>query len=237
MDEHTGIIPLKQTLTEQHQQIDEQIEMLSKHAYLVVQLLQEEQRLKSSIKKKDKEIYSLYSIVNNLEVRFEHQEQYSRRTSLRFHNTGIDVPVDDRGHIIHPVNTEDIIVDICCNKLKLDISTNDISRSRHVIGKVRYGKSQVIDRFLLYRCCEKVYNSKRNPRNDADKIFITENLTKTRTNLVKVLADLKYRQNINTYRTMDGRVCAKLSESSWRTLIRNHDDIKNLLNACDYDIN
>jgi hypothetical protein len=49
---------------------------------------------------------------------------------------------------------------------KLDISTNDISRS-HVIGKVRNGKSQVIVRFLSYRCREKVYNSKRNLKNDA----------------------------------------------------------------------
>jgi hypothetical protein len=45
----------------------------------------------SSLKEKDKEIDSLHDIVNNLEVRLEHQEQYSRRTSLRFHS--IDVPV------------------------------------------------------------------------------------------------------------------------------------------------
>jgi hypothetical protein len=196
MDEH--IIPLKQTLKEQQKRIDEQKEMISKQAHLVVQRIQEEQHLKSSLKEKDKEIDSLHDIVINLEVRLEHQEQYSRRTSLRFHN--IDVPVDDRGHI----------------------STNDISRS-HVIGKVRNGKSQVIVRFLSYRCREKVYNSKRNLKNDADRIFITENLTKTRTNLVKSLADLKYNQNIKTYWTTDGRVYAKLNESSRRTLIRNHD--------------
>ena len=232
MDEH--INPLKQTLKEQQKRIDEQKEMISKQAHLVVQCIQEEQHLKSSLKEKDKEINSLHDIVNNLEVRLEHQEQYSRRTSLRFHN--IDVPVDDRGHIIHPVNTDDIIVNICKNKLKLDISTNDISRS-HVIGKVRNGKSQVIARFLSYRCRDKVYNSKRNLKNDADRIFITENLTKTRTNLVKSLAELKYNQNIMTYWTTDGRVYAKLNESSRRTLIRNHDDIRNLLNASDYDIN
>ena len=134
MDEH--IIPLKQTLKEQQKRIDEQKEMIYKQAHLVVQRIQEEQHLKSSLKEKDKEIDSLQDIVINLEVRLEHQEQYSRRTSLRFHN--IDVPVDDRGHI----------------------STNDISRS-HVIGKVRNGKYQVIVRFLSYRCREKVYNSKK----------------------------------------------------------------------------
>ena len=189
MDEH--IIPLKQTLKEQQKRIDEQKEMISKQAHLIVQRIQDEQHLKSSLMEKNKEMDSLYGIVNNLEVRLEHQEQYSRRTRLRFHN--IDVPVDDRVHIIHPVNTDDIIVDICNNKLKLDINTNDISRS-HVIGKVRNGKSQVIVRFLSYRCREKVYNSKRNLRNDADKIFITENLTKTRANLVKALTDQNYKQ-------------------------------------------
>jgi hypothetical protein len=62
--------------------------------------------------------------------------------------------VDDRCHVIHSVNTDDIIVNICNDKLKLDISTNDISRS-HVIGKVRNGKLQVIVRFISYRCREK----------------------------------------------------------------------------------
>jgi hypothetical protein len=64
----------------------------------------------------------------------------------------------------------------------------------------------ILFRFLSYRCREKVYNSKRNLKNDADKFFITEYLTKTRTNLVKDLADLKYNQNINTYWTMEGRI-------------------------------
>jgi hypothetical protein len=42
--------------------------------------------MESKTKEKDKEIDSLHDIVINLEVRLEHQEQYSRRTSLRFHN-------------------------------------------------------------------------------------------------------------------------------------------------------
>jgi hypothetical protein len=49
-----------------------------------------------------------------------------------------------------------------------------------------------------------VYNFKRNLKNDADRIFITENLTKTRTNLAKSLADLKYNQNIKTSWTCYG---------------------------------
>ena len=82
IEEH--VIPLKQTLKEQQKRIDEQKEMISKQAHLVVQRIQEEQHLKSSLKEKEKEIDSLYGIVNNLKVRLEHQEQYSRSTSLRF---------------------------------------------------------------------------------------------------------------------------------------------------------
>ena len=82
MEEH--IIPLKQTLKEQQKRIDEQKEMISKQAHLVVQRIQEEQHLKSSLKEKEKEIDSSYVIVNNLKVRLEHHEQYSRSTSLRF---------------------------------------------------------------------------------------------------------------------------------------------------------
>ena len=72
MGEH--IIPLKQTLKEQQKRIDEQKEMISKQAHLIVQRIQEEQHLKSSLMEKDKEMDSLYGIVNNLEVRLEHQE-------------------------------------------------------------------------------------------------------------------------------------------------------------------
>jgi hypothetical protein len=79
--------------------------------------------------------------ISELEIRVENQEQYSRRTSLRFHN--IKVPVDQRGNIIHPVDTDDLVLQVCNTKLGLDISKTDIGRS-HVIGKVNKGKSQVL---------------------------------------------------------------------------------------------
>jgi septal ring factor EnvC (AmiA/AmiB activator) len=60
-----GILFLK----EQQKRIDEQQEMISNQAHLVVQRIQEEQHLKSSLKEKDKEIDSLHDIVINLEVR------------------------------------------------------------------------------------------------------------------------------------------------------------------------
>ena len=123
-----------------------------------------------------------------MELRIENLEQYSRRTSLRFHN--IRVPLNNMGRIKHPIDTDSIILDICKNNLSItDMKKEDIGRS-HVIGKPKDGKSQVIVRFLSYRVREKVYNSKKELKPHPDNFFITENLY--RTNLVKALAELKY---------------------------------------------
>ena len=149
---------------------------------------------------------AMYHKICELEERIESQEQYSRRTSLRFHN--VKVPVDSKGAIKHPVNTDDIIISICNDKLGLNIEKNDIGRS-HVIGKVKNGKSQVIVRFLSYRVRNSVYTSKKALKNHPDKLFITENLTKYRTELVKQLSELKFQKQIYTYWTADGRIFAK----------------------------
>ena len=76
-----------------------------------------------------------FNTISELELRVENQEQYSRQTSLRFHN--IKVPVDQRWKIIHPVDTDDLVLQVCNTKLGLDISKADIGKS-HMIGKVNY---------------------------------------------------------------------------------------------------
>jgi hypothetical protein len=43
-----------------------------------------------------------------------------------------------------------------------------------------------------------VYSNKKGLKNNPDKIFITENLTKYRTELVKQLAELKYNNVVET---------------------------------------
>jgi two-component SAPR family response regulator len=60
------------------------------------------------------------------------------------------VPVDERGNVKHPVNTDELIFNVCNDKLRLDINLHDMGRS-HIIGKVKDGKSQVIVRFISYR--------------------------------------------------------------------------------------
>ena len=95
-----------------------------------------------------------------MELRVENQEQYSRRTSLRFHN--IRVPLNNMGRIMHPVDTDSIILDICKNNLSItDMKKEDIGRS-HVMGKPKDGKSQVIVRFLSYRVVRRYITQRKN---------------------------------------------------------------------------
>ena len=170
-----------------------------------------------TIKEQYAEINAMYNKISGLEIRIESQEQYSRTTSLRFYN--IQVPVDERGRIVHPVDTDQLILQVCNTKLGLDININDIGRS-HVIGKV---KNVSIVRFLSYRIRNRVYTNKKALKGHPDGIFITE----YRTELVKKLSQLKYSKQIYTYWTSDGRIYVKQTETSRKQTINNFDDIMN----------
>jgi glycine cleavage system protein P-like pyridoxal-binding family len=57
--------------------------------------------------------------------------------------------------------------------------------------------------------------------------FISENLTKYRTELVKKLSQLKYSRQVYTYWTSDGRMYVKQTETSKKQTVNNFDDIMN----------
>jgi hypothetical protein len=57
--------------------------------------------------------------------------------------------------------------------------------------------------------------------------FISENLTKYRTELVKKLSQLKYLRQIYTYWTSDGRIYVKQTEKNKKQTVNNFDDIMN----------
>ncbi|CAC5367836.1 unnamed protein product [Mytilus coruscus] len=179
----------------------------------------------TTIKEQSKDLDCLSYEIADLKIRVASQEQYSRRTSLRFHN--VPVPVDNHGKILHPVNTDEIVLDIIRNKLNINIDLNEIGRS-HVIGKARKGRSQVIVRFISYRMKHLVYSNKKELKGDTNGTFITENLSQYRTELVKTLADMKTKNQISAYWTADGRIFVKKSENSRKLIIQNWQDVGNL---------
>jgi uncharacterized protein (UPF0147 family) len=145
----------KNTITEQEQ-------TLLKHAAIITTLQTIAKDHTLALKEHSTEVDALYNKIKELESRIESQEQYSRRSSLRFHN--IKVSVDERGNVKHPVYTDELILNVCNNKLGLDINLHDIGRS-HIIGKVKDGKSQVIVRFVPYRTRTKVHSNKKGLKN------------------------------------------------------------------------
>ena len=185
-DQH--VKPLVETVKEQEKQITEQRQMIAEQAKMVVHLCKTTAKNESLIKEQDRDIDALYRRIDQLEKRIENQEQYSRRTSLRFHN--IRLPLNEQGMIAYPLDTDQIILDVCKNNIGIELQKEDIGRS-HVIGNIVNGKSQIIVRFLSYRVRERVYNAKKNLKGHPDKVFVTENLTKYRTSLVKALAEVE----------------------------------------------
>jgi DNA repair exonuclease SbcCD ATPase subunit len=67
---------------------------------MIVHICKKNGEIDESLKEKESEIEVLYRKINELELRVENQEQYSRRTSLRFHN--IRVPLNNRDSSISP---------------------------------------------------------------------------------------------------------------------------------------
>ena len=86
--------------------------------------------------------------LERIESRIEEQVQYSRRTSLRFNN--VSAQVGKNGETIKPIDTDTLGLNICKDKLNVELTPIDIGRS-HPIDEIRDGKISITVRFLSYR--------------------------------------------------------------------------------------
>ena len=149
---------------------------------------------------------NLKAKIDLIDMRLEEQEQYSRRTSLRFHN--VRVPTDQKGNIIQPVDTDGIILKICNKHLTVPLDIHHIGRS-HPIGEAKDGKISIIVRFLTYRQRHMVFSNKRKLKGNKDKMFIAENLTKYRYDLLRQLNGMKKINKVHSFWTHDGSILVK----------------------------
>lgn len=70
-----------------------------------------------------------------------------------------------------------------------------------------------------------VYSNKRKLKNNPDKTFIAENLTKFRYDLLSRLNTLRVNKKINSFWTHDGSLIVKETELSRPRVIRSRQDI------------
>ena len=93
----------QQTIADQEGEITVQTNKLAEQSDKISKLEHKSTEQGWTIKEQYAEINNMHNKIPGFEIRIESQEQYSRKTSLRFHN--IQVPVDERGRIVHPVDT------------------------------------------------------------------------------------------------------------------------------------
>lgn len=110
-----------------------------------------------------------------IDMRQEFQEQYSRMISIRFHN--VRVPTDQKGNIIHSVDTDGIVLKICNKDLNMTLYIHHIGIS-HPICEAKDGNISTIVRFLTDRQRHMVFSNKMKIYGYKDNIFIDENLSK-----------------------------------------------------------
>lgn len=164
------------------------------------------------IKKQQLKITSLQTTIMMHSTRIEAQEQYSRRTSLRFNN--IRPPALPNGTVKQPIDTDALVLNVCNNMLNLqDITLDDIGRT-HPIGEEVDGKISIIVRFNSYRKRQLVFGNKKLLKDNPDNTYITENLTKQRYTILRELSFLRKKQKIQSYWTYDGTILVKINDKN-----------------------
>ena len=177
------------------------------------------------IQQQNQAINNFTSKINKLGPRIEEQEQYSRRTSLRFNN--IKAPTKDHREIHRPIDTDALVLKICNTKLGLQLNTKDKGRS-HPIDEVKNGKISIITRFLTYRQRHMVFSHKNKLKGHPDNLFITENLTRYRYELLQKLNSLRAYGKLHSFWTHDGSIIVKRSENSGFMTVKIKADMQNL---------
>ena len=177
------------------------------------QLQQEVTKLKDIIKSKDAVIDKLEQRVNELESGQDDLEQYSRRNSLRI--SGVDES-----------DSEDVVektMNLINNTLGVTMCTDQIDRMHRVGKKIADRPRPILVKFATYRARDKVMRSRRALKDISQsrtedggtqgqvqsRIFINEDLTKLRSNLLYHARQLKKQKKLQDCWTWDGVVLIK----------------------------
>ena len=124
------------------------------------------------------------------------------------------------------VNTDKIVTAICKKSLNINLSEDDISRSHIIVKPNSGGNIQIICKLKNWKIKNTVYQSKKKLKNSS--IFITEDLTRYRQQIVQELSKAKKAKKVHSFWTNDGRIFAKLSERGSKFMIRSLEDLRDL---------
>lgn len=156
---------------------------------------------------------SLKCDIRSLSDQAEEAEQYSKRPSLRISGLAPFQPKADFPGMVVELAT----------KMGVKISRKDIDRA-HPCGHDRKG---LIVKFAGYQAKFDVYSNRRKLKTVSPGIYISEDLTRQRFNLLKKLLDLKKSNVISNAWSNDGRLFA-WKQDVGKILIKSETEINNL---------
>ncbi|ELU01331.1 hypothetical protein CAPTEDRAFT_187669 [Capitella teleta] len=168
--------------------------------------------LKTDLKRRDDRIDHLETRLEELEERNDTLEQYTRRNSVRINGISESAAEDCENKVLSTFN----------EKMSLSPLMTMVSIDRmHRIGKPVPGKHRsIIVKFATYHQCKRVL-SKRSSLRGSD-IFINEDLTKHRNNLLYIARQFKKKGGITDCWSYDGRILIKDNKNLIREIKKTH---------------
>lgn len=155
-----------------------------------------------------------------LQTENEELQAYGRRNALRFNNVPLnEIPVQGERK-----DTDSYVLSLINNVLKIPVGVDDISRS-HIVGQVneKFNTCQIIVKFVRYNRRQQVYMAKSKLKGYKHKIYVTEDLTRTRYSAIGKLNKLRQEKKIFSYWTQDSRVFFKFRETGPKSLLARYD--------------
>ena len=154
--------------------------------------------------------------LKSVKAKANENEQYSRRNNIRIFGLteeGTESPTQ-------------LVVKFLKKNLDIDISESEIDKV-HRIGKPQDGKPPpLIVKFTTHRSKEAVLSRKRNLK--GKRIFVAEDLTKPNFQLLKATKNLS---QVTSCWSRNGKIFAKVNNSPRILLVRNTDDLDELLST------
>ena len=173
------------------------------------------QQLTTAVNKLQSELAKSSEKCNNLEEKCDDLEQYSRRSNIIISN----VPVNNT------IALETQVCNILNKYVTPPIEPTDIDRTHRIYRKASRTTSDkppdIIVKFLSYRTKARILTQDpmenlredNNRRDDKHKVFISEDLTKTRKGLFFCTRQLKKKKLIKDTFPRDGRIIVKVKDS------------------------
>ena len=202
---------LKETVNKQSDLIKSQRKLIEEQQITLKKNCADVNKLKVKIEEIKSQLEGVKTHSNDI-------EQYGRRHSIRlmkFKCGEDDEEKDNVNRVVNFVNAK-----ILTGEDKI-VST-DIERCHPV------GEHATIVKFKMYYTKQKVFAAKKNLKNNPDKIFMTEDLTKFNHSIVSTLIPLRKTNKLASFWTRNGTVFAKKLAEDVPVKVRSPEEAKEL---------